>query len=191
VSQPLGRIATKFVPPVPRAGAVDRPELMARLAGSTSTRLVLLAAPAGSGKTTVVAQWLGSGRYSATPTAWVSLDPADADPVRFWTHILTAIEQLVPGAGAPGLELLDASRPPAIESVLGECVNALVTHTREVVLIVDDYHLVDGAGPADGIHRGMTFLVEHLPHHVRLVLSTRSDPPLPLARLRARAQLWR
>jgi LuxR family maltose regulon positive regulatory protein len=186
-------LVTKLQPPARRADAIGRPTLTSRLTVGPGTRLVLLSAPAGYGKTTLLAEWLGSAEIRRRACAWVSLDPADTDPVRFWTHLVTAVHRIVPVAGDTTLEMLGAPNPPPIEVVLGALVNDLATAGVDVAIVLDDYHQVDG--PLDSkpnrseIRRGMAFLTEHLPAGSLVVLATRSDPQLPLARLRARGEL--
>ena len=116
--------------------------------------------------------------------AWLSLDQGDRQPATFWTYVITALQTAVPGVGADVLPLLQSAQPP-IETVLVSVLNELAATPNEVVLVLDDYHLVDGPDIRDG----MTFLLEHLPPHVHLVISSRADPLLPLARLRARGEL--
>ena len=116
--------------------------------------------------------------------AWLSLDQSDRQPATFWTYVITALQTAVPGVGADVLPLLQSAQPP-IETVLAAVLNELAATPNEVVLVLDDYHLVDGPDLRDG----MTFLLEHLPPHVHLVISSRADPLLPLARLRARGEL--
>jgi LuxR family maltose regulon positive regulatory protein len=186
-------LLTKLQPPILRSDAVGRPALTSRLSVGAGTRLVLLSAPAGYGKTTLLAEWLASDEARGPSCAWVSLDPADTDPVRFWTHVVTAVQRIVPAAGDTTLEMLGAPSPPPVESMLAGLVNELATAGADVALVLDDYHQVDG--PLDSeqqrseIARGMAFLVDHLPAGSLIVLATRADPQLPLARLRARGEL--
>jgi LuxR family maltose regulon positive regulatory protein len=147
--------------------------------------VTLLVAPAGFGKTTLLAEWCASDERGAVPTAWVSLDADDNDPARFWAHLVAAADRLHPGAGELPAALLAAPAPPPIETVLGALVNALADLPDDAVLVLDDYHMID----AQPVHRGITYLLEHLPHRVHLALLTRADPPLPLARLRGRGEL--
>jgi len=119
------------------------------------------------------------------PFAWVSLDAADSDPLRFWPYVIAALDTLQPDSGASALALLQSPQPPPIEAVLTPLLNALSTLPTDVVLVLDDYHLID----APAIHSALTFLLDHLPPQLHLVLTTRADPPLPLTRLRARGQL--
>ncbi len=174
-------VGTKLFLPRPRPGLVLRPRL-AGLLGSHRGRLTLVSAPAGFGKTTLLASWVDD---DAPPRriAWVSLDQADRDADRFWTYVLTALDRAAPGTASAGLSLLEAGQP--IESVLAGVLNELSVLPEDVDLVLDDYHLAES--PA--IQPAMTFLVERLPPQVRLVISTRADPALPVARLRARGEL--
>lgn len=190
-------LATKLHRPAPRTTAVLRPRLHSRLLAGLRGRLTLIAAPAGFGKSTLLAQALqeaqnpqpapGDPTRSNAQTlqvGWVSLDAGDNDPARFWSYLCAAIERASPGLGAPALALLRAA-PTAGDVAIAELLNRLSEHSGEVALVLDDYHLI--SNPA--IHQGMGFLLEHAPAQFHLVLASRVDPPLPLARLRARGDL--
>ena len=186
MSHPL--IETKLFLPRPRAGLVSRPRLRQRLDTGRTARLLLVSAPAGFGKTTLLVDWMAS--LQTTPAAavrgaWLSLDPADNDPATFWRYLVAAVRTAVPGAGEDALALLSDSRIPPVEMVLTTVVNDLAAAEVEVVLLLDDYHVIDSAA----VHEGMAFLLAHLPPRLHLVLASRVDPPLPLARLRARGDL--
>jgi LuxR family transcriptional regulator, maltose regulon positive regulatory protein len=176
-------VETKLYIPKLRRSLVARPRLSGRLRRGAASRLTLISAPAGFGKTTLLAEWL-----AATPTersvAWLSLDEGDSQPASYWTYLITALQAVVPGVGTSTLPLLQSGQPP-IETVLTTVLNELSTVPNDVYLVLDDYHLVDGPD----VQAGMTFLLEHLPPQVHLVVSTREDPALPLARLRARGEL--
>ncbi|HEX6551485.1 MAG TPA: LuxR C-terminal-related transcriptional regulator, partial [Ktedonobacteraceae bacterium] len=145
--------------------------------------LTLVSAPAGFGKTTVLAQWLAQ---SGLPVAWLSLEAEDNDPTRFLSYLIAALQTVDARLGTTALALLRTRHPPSAEAVLSMLVSEVSSRgTPKFVLVLDDYHLIT----AETIHRGMTFLLEHLPPQMRLVLATRADPPLPLARLRAQGQL--
>jgi LuxR family maltose regulon positive regulatory protein len=173
-------LATKLHVPRPQPGFVPRPRLVEALREGLARGRVLVCAPAGSGKTALLADWArGGGR----PVAWLSLDGGDSDPARFWRYVVAALDRARPGlAGRVG--------PPPSRSFEG-LVTALINELAadpgpdEVLLVLDDYHLVD-SGPA---HESVTFLLENLPPGLRMVVSGRASPPLPLARLRARGQL--
>jgi LuxR family maltose regulon positive regulatory protein len=143
-----------------------------------------VSAPAGFGKTTVLAAWLHDASADGRCVAWLSLDTADNEPALFWAYVVTALQGAVPGVGADALELL-ASSPVPTEQVLTTLLNELAAAPGEVWLVLDDYHLVDN----HEVNVGVTFLLEHLPAHVHVVVSTRADPDLPLARWRGRGEL--
>ena len=177
-------IATKLYVPKPRRGLVTRPRLLERLRRGADSRLTLVSAPAGFGKTTLLAEWLGETLGEDHSVAWLSLDPSDNEPSSFWTYVVTALQTAVPGVGSGALELI-ASSPLPTDLVFTTLLNELAAAPGEVWLVLDDYHLADSHDVRDG----MTFLLEHLPPHVHVVLSTRADPDLPLARWRVRGEL--
>src|SRR5215510_4264495 len=175
-------VATKFH--VPRAGFVPRPRLLARLAEGIGRGLTVVGTPAGFGKTTMLGDW---ARRSHRPAAWLSLDAGDNDPARFWRYVAAALGRARPGIDEPVVALLRGPQQPLLEAVATAVINELtsVPGDGEVVLVLDDYHLVE----APPVHESVAFLLDRLPPGLRLVLSSRADPPLPLARLRARGQL--
>ena len=177
-------LETKLFVPRLRRAAVARPRLSEQLRLGSEAKLTLVSAPAGFGKTTVLAQWLASRAAAERPVAWLSLEEDDSQPGSFWTYLSTALDRAIPGVGADALALL-ASPQPNVQAVLATIVNELAAEPTDIEVVLDDYHLVDGPG----IGAGMTFLLEHLPPNVHLVISTRADPALPLARLRARGDL--
>ncbi len=182
---PTALVETKFFLPGTRPGLVPRPRLD-RVLGGRRTRLTLVSAPPGFGKTTLLTAWLAGaadGEARARRTAWVSLDESDTSAQAFWSYVLTALERAAPGAGAAGLALLGAGQP--VEAVLTTVLNELSVLPDDVDLVLDDYHLAE----SPEVQPGMAFLLERLPPQVRLVISTRADPALPLARLRARGEL--
>jgi LuxR family maltose regulon positive regulatory protein len=178
-------LATKLAIPPVRLTLVPRPRLITRLVAGLQGPLTLLSAPAGSGKTTLLSAWRATSEGQKLPVAWVSLDKGDNDPTRFWRYVLTALDRSVPGAGASALALLRPSAEPSLEAVLTTLLNALSALARDIVLILDDYHVIE----AELIHRTLGFLIEHLPPCLHLLLATRADPPLPLARLRGRGDV--
>ena len=182
MARPL--IATKLYVPKLRRGLVARPRLIERLRRGTESRLTLVSAPAGFGKTTLLAEWLGETRGEDRCVAWLSLDPSDNEPSSFWTYVVTALQTAGPGVGQGALELI-ASSPLPTDTVITTLINELAAAPGVVWLVLDDYHLVDSHEVRDG----MTLLLEHLPPHVHIVLSTRADPDLPLARWRVRGEL--
>jgi LuxR family maltose regulon positive regulatory protein len=175
-------VATKFH--VPPAGFVPRPSLLARLAQGIGRGLTVVCTPAGFGKTTLLGEW---ARRSRRPVAWLSLDTGDNDPARFWRYVATALEGVRPGTCAPVAALLSGPQSPPLEAVVVAVINQLAVVPGEgaVTLVLDDYHLIEAAA----VHDSVRFLLERLPPGLRLVLASRADPPLPLARLRANGQL--
>ena len=182
---PPGLLATKLYVPSARRPVIPRPRLVAQLLAGLAGKLTLISAPAGFGKTTVVSAWQATPAASAFPLAWISVDATDTDPTRFWSYVSAALDQLLLGAGAHMLAVLQSSRPPAIETVLLSLLNALSALPGDAALVLDDYHVIDAAP----IHRAVGFLLDHLPPQLHLVIITRADPPLPLARMRARGEL--
>ncbi len=178
---PTPIIATKlFIPP--HTNVVPRARLIARLNAGLHRRLTLISAPAGFGKTTLVSMWIADcGR----PAAWLSLDSVDSDPVRFLTYLIAALQTVVPTIGTGALTALQSSQSPPIETLLPNLVNEVAALPHQAVLVLDDYHVLD-SGPVD---QAIAMLVEHMPPQFHLVIATREDPALPLARLRARNQL--
>src|SRR5215207_8447360 len=177
-------MATKLYVPKLRRGLVARPRLLERMGNGAEARLTLVSAPAGFGKTTVLAAWLYEASAEGRCVAWLSLDAADNEPASFWTYVVTAVQGAVPGVGASALELL-ASSPVQIELVLTTLLNELAAAPGEVWLVLGDYHLVDN----HEVNEGLAFFLEHLPSQVHVVVSTRADPDLPLARWRVRGEL--
>ena len=176
-------LATKLHVPSPRTHLVPRSHLVERLQRGAERALTLISAPAGFGKTTVVAQWCAE---SGMPVAWLSLEAEDNDPMRFLSYLIAALQTLDAQLGTTALALLRTPQPPSPEAVLAVLVSELTSRgTGDFALVLDDYHVIS----AESIQHGMTFLLEHLPPQLHLFLATRADPPLPLARLRAQGQL--
>ena len=178
-------LATKMFIPPPAPALVARPRLIAQLTAGVGHALTLVSAPAGWGKTTLLSTWHADLSGRGHPLAWVSLDAGDNDPVRFWTYVLVALSTLHDGVSDTALTLLRSPHPPPMESVLTLLLNALTALPTDAVLVLDDYHVIE----ARPIHHAVTFLLEHLPPQLHLVIVTRFDPPLPLARLRVRRAL--
>jgi LuxR family maltose regulon positive regulatory protein len=177
-------MATKLYVPSPRRGFVVRPRLREKLRLGADSGLTLLSAPAGFGKTALLADWFGEAAGQGRCVAWLSLDPADSEPASFWTCVVTSLQTAAPGVGSSVLELI-ASPPLATELVLTALVNDLAAVPKDVWLVLDDYHTVDSRA----VGTGMAYFLEHLPPHVHVVVSTRSDPELPLSRWRVRGEL--
>ena len=175
---------SKYRVPVRRPGAVARPRLSSALDRARGSSVTLLSAPAGFGKTTLLAEWLGTVPRDETRVAWVSLDRGDNDPIRFWSYVISAISDATDGVGAEALALLTASST-STDAALSALLNDLGGRSTDLVLVVDDYHLVE----ATEVHEGMRFLLEHQPPTLHVLLATRADPPLPLAKLRADGRL--
>jgi LuxR family transcriptional regulator, maltose regulon positive regulatory protein len=174
-------LATKLHAPARRASSIPRPRLVDRL--RPRVRLVLVAAPAGFGKTSLLTEWLGS-LDADIRVAWLSLDERDDDAAQFWRYLLAAIDVAVPGVVGAASTLLTSGSAPS-EAVLATLVNDLHVDGRELVVVLDDLHVIEN--PA--VHAGLAFLVDHLPVNTRLVIASRADPPLPLPRLRVRGDL--
>jgi len=180
-------VETKLLQPSPRRDVVARPRLADMLERASGSPVTLVAAPAGFGKTSLLAAWMSTGQDSTAGehrVAWVSLDGRDRQATTFWTYVLLALDRAVPGSGAAALTVLRSGQAP-VEAVLVGVVNELSVQSGDVTLVLDDYHLADSVDVA----AGMTFLVDHMPPQLRLVISTRADPALPLSRLRARGEL--
>jgi LuxR family maltose regulon positive regulatory protein len=179
---PTPILTTKLYIPPPRPNAVLRPRLIGRLNEGLQHTLTLISAPAGFGKTTLVSTWIAScGR----PAAWLSLDEGDSDPIRFLTYLVAALRTITTTIGETAVALLQSPQPPPPEAILTALLNNIATVPDHFMLVLDDYHVLDSR-PID---QALTFLVEHLPLQMHLVIITREDPQLPLTRLRARSQL--
>lgn len=175
-------LATKLYAPPPQPKVVHRPRLTGRLNEGLDYKLTLVSAPAGFGKTTMVGEWFASLPRTA---AWLSLDEGDNDPTRFLTYLVAALRAVAADIGEGVLGALRSPQPPPAESVLTALLNEIAAVPDEIVLVLDDYHVVE----AEAVDDALAFLLEHLPPQMHLVVATREDPQLPLARLRARGQL--
>jgi len=177
-------LATKLYIPPPRPKIVLRPRLIEKLREGLSSahKLTLISAPAGSGKTTLVSEWIAScGR----PVAWLSLDEEDNDPMRFISYLVAALQTIRAGIGEGLLAALESHQPPPIESLLTTLLNDITTISNNFILVFDDYHLVE----SKQVDQAVAFLIEHLSPQMHPVIATREDPSVPLSRLRARNQL--
>ncbi|MBN2099874.1 MAG: hypothetical protein JW753_09810, partial [Dehalococcoidia bacterium] len=174
-----------YMPPVPQE-MVRRPRLVELLKEGLGRKLTLISAPAGFGKTTLLSECFSS---SETPVGWVSLDADDNDPSRFWACLISALQRLYLGLGEAAMEMIDSPQLPSYDTLLTELINEMPdcgdSPGQPVVIVLDDYNTID----EKSIHKGVAFLVDHMPAQLHLVISTRIDPPLPLARLRANGQL--
>ncbi len=175
-------VATKLQVPMLRPDLLARGRLIDSLNQAAARELVLVSTPAGFGKTTLLADWAG---IHGRPVAWLALDAGDNDPMRFWRYVVGAVDRVHAGIGDRVLPLLAAPVQPTLEAVVAVLVNELVAHPGEFWLILDDYHVVESRPVQDSL----ALLLERLPPHAHVVIATRSDPPLPLPRLRARGQL--
>src|SRR5712691_8844042 len=175
-------LATKLYIPRLRPNVVSRPRLLERLNEGLQRKLTLIAAPAGFGKTTLVSAWVaGCDRQ----VAWLSLDEGENDPTLFLTYLVAALQTIAPNIGEGVLGALQSPQSPPTEAILVALLNEITTLPNNFVLVLDDYHVL-AAQPVDA---ALTFLLEHLPPQMHLVIATREDPDLPLARLRARGHL--
>jgi LuxR family maltose regulon positive regulatory protein len=175
-------LTTKLYLPRLRPNMVSRPRLTERLSAGLHRKLTLISAPAGFGKSTLLSEWtLGLGR----PVAWLSLDEGENDPARFLAYLVAALQTIAPAVGEGTLGALQSPQPPPIEALLVALLNEITTIPNHFVFVLDDYHVLD----AEPVDQALAFLIDHLPPHMHLVIATREDPHLPLARLRARAQL--
>ena len=185
---PAPLLETKLYVPRSRRGLVPRPRLSERLDRGTASTVMLVSAPAGFGKTTLLTEWLAAGPAAPADerlAAWLSLDRGDNDPVSFWTYVIAALRTVASGVGESALALLQAPQPPPIETVLTVLLNELSATAGDIVLVLDDYHVID----ASDVQDGMAFLLDHLPPWLHVVIASRADPALPLARWRARGEL--
>jgi LuxR family transcriptional regulator, maltose regulon positive regulatory protein len=178
-------LRTKLYAPPARPDLIPRPHLLERLTLGLQNKLTLVCAPAGFGKTTLLSAWRTTSPGQQTPLAWVSLETEDNDASRFWRYICTALETIQADCARDALMLLHSGQNVPLDNVLTELLNGIITLERDTVLVLDDYHLID----AQAIHQTVTFLLEHLPPQLHLVLLSRAEPPLPLTRLRAQSAL--
>jgi LuxR family maltose regulon positive regulatory protein len=181
-------LSTKFALPRPHSSLVVRDHLLARLDEGLEHKLILVSAPAGYGKSTLMSQWIASRsqRPEGFPAAWVSLDAGDNDPVRFWSYVIAACRAFNPSIGETAFAQLYVARRHSLEIVLTTLINELAQLAGEGVMVLEDYHVIT----SPQIHESLVYFIEHLPTTLHLLMLTRSDPPLPLARLRAHDDLY-
>jgi LuxR family maltose regulon positive regulatory protein len=170
------------MPPRLSPAVIQRDGLLTRLDEGLTKKVIMVTAPTGFGKTTLVRMWIGSRDF---PSAWVTLDDHDNDPVRFWTYICSALRTLDPGLGKATLSMLASPQPPSFESLLTPLINDLTRLKKSTVLVLEDYHAIKSTE----IHEGISFLIQHLPESIHLIFITRAEPDLPLGILRVRDEL--
>jgi len=176
------RLTTKLFLPPARQTLVDRPVLLEQLTEGLRGKLTLVSAPAGFGKTSLVAAWR---KKCETPLAWVSLDEEDNEPLRFLDYLIGALQMVDEELGDESAELLRRSSAPPVKVVLTSLLNEINAYDKEFVMAFDDYHVIT----EHGIHEALSYLIEKLAPHAHALIATRSDPPFPLGRLRARGEL--
>ncbi len=177
-------LLTKLYIPLPGPRIVKRPQLSSRLSEGLAKgcKLTLISAPVGYGKTTLVSQWLSTLEEAS---AWLSIDSQDDDLIRFWTYFIAAIQTIEPELGQTALNLLQALQLPPIENILSELINEITGVSDKLILVLDDYHLLESSS----LHQGLNFLLDHMPPQLHLVIITREDPPLPLPQMRAKGEM--
>jgi LuxR family maltose regulon positive regulatory protein len=185
-------LTTKLNLPSPPTHLVTRPRLIERLNEGLQRKLTLISAPAGFGKTTLAGEWVDSLQSSVPPgsqlitkVTWLSLDESDDDSTRFLAYLIAALQTIEPNMGKGVLRALQSPQTPPTEAILTSLINELAAYPHRITVVLDDYHLID----AQEIHQALGFLLDHLPRSMHLVIATREDPHLPLARLRASNQL--
>ena len=176
--QELTLLRTKLCVPPLRSGLLSRQRLDKRMSEGFERKLTLISAPAGFGKTTLLVDWIHRHKI---PTAWFSVDKGDNDPLHFLAYVIMGLQSLETATGEAALKMLQSPQPPPVEPILINLLNDVSLISKDFVLILDDYHLVD----TSPIHDMIAFLLENLPEQMHLILATRSDPPLPLARIRS------
>jgi LuxR family maltose regulon positive regulatory protein len=173
-----GLLKTKYYIPPTRPEFVPRPHLIGKLDSGLSKKLTLVSAPAGFGKTTLLSEWIGS---LSRPAAWLTLDTNENDPVQFWLYFIGALQRISDRVGDAAINILQAIPLQPLESILTIVINEITDNMPEFIIVLDDYHLIS----AQPIHESITFMIEHSPLNMHLVISSRTDPPLPLTRIRA------
>ncbi|MBX2999257.1 MAG: tetratricopeptide repeat protein [Caldilineaceae bacterium] len=177
-------LQTKFYIPPPRPDLISRPRLLERLDTGLQAKLMLISAPPGFGKSTLLGDWIAQ-RNLQERTAWLSLDEGDNDPVRFWRYVIGSLQRVQPEIGRAAQGLFPSLKSPSLESVVTSLINEITAFPQPFFLVLDDYHLIE----KDTIHESLLFLLDHQPPQLHLAITTRADPPLPLARLRVRGSL--
>ncbi len=175
-------LKTKLYIPAPRSELVSRPRLIEQLDAGIRRKFTLLSASAGFGKTTLLSEWIAGCKR---PIAWLSLDEHDNDPARFWAYFIAALQTARADLGAAALAALQSRQPPPIESLLTQLINEITELAAPLILVLDDFHTIT----APQIHDALTFCLDNLPPQMHLLFSSRTDPPWPLARRRARGEM--
>ena len=178
-------LETKLYVPRSHADLVSRPQLTERVRQGTRRKLTLVLAPAGFGKTTLLAAWLAEATGGQRSAGWVSLDASENEPALFWAYVIGALQKVHPAVGTRAMSLLRSPQRPPTESVLTALINEIDAIDSDFILVLDDYHLIE----SPLVHGALAFLLDHLPRRMHLVLASRAEPPLPLSRLRARGEL--
>jgi LuxR family maltose regulon positive regulatory protein len=179
---PTPLLTTKFYPPPARPERLPRPRLLVRLGEALARPLTVVVAPAGAGKSTLLSEWAAQ---CGCPVGWLSLEPEDDEPLRFWRYLAAAWQRAAPEVGALTGDVLQAAVPAPIAAALGALVNDLAAHDGPLCLVLEDYYFIT----REAIHRDLAFLIDHLPPQAHLIVSTRTEPPLGLAQRRGRGQL--
>ncbi len=186
IAPPL--LKTKLHIPPQRPDAVPRSRLIEQLNERIQRKLTLITAPAGYGKTSLATEWIHTLQAEATfknRITWLYLEEADSEPIRFLSYVIAALQQVAPEIGGSALGLFEMAQTPPITAVLNELLNDLSGLDAPILLVLDDYHVISHPE----IHEALRYLVDHQPHHMHLVITSREDPPLPLSRLRARGEM--
>ncbi|MCP4538774.1 MAG: tetratricopeptide repeat protein [Chloroflexi bacterium] len=175
-------ITTKLHVPTTRSDLLNRPRLNQQLDRCVEHKLMLVSAPTGFGKTTLLSEW---SQQSECPVAWVSLDDTDNDPMHFWSYVVAALDKLDDSVGENVLPLIHSSRPSPVEYTIPTLINTVTSIPAHFTLVLDDYHCIE----SETIHEALAYLLEYLPSNMHVILLSRTEPPLPLAQWRARGQL--
>ena len=171
-------LITKLYIPRPRPALITRPRLSNRLTEGLTHKLILISAPPGFGKTTILSDWISQ---SAFPFMWVSLDSRDNESARFWIYFITAIQRLNPKIGRQAIEWLQSSSSVPMETIITSLLNEIDSFSEPFAIVLEDYHTINSIS----IHQNISFLLDHMPDNMHLIITSRSDPQLPLAQLRA------
>jgi LuxR family maltose regulon positive regulatory protein len=178
-------LSTKFYVPTSPGTLILRPRLSALLGESLKYPLTLISAPAGFGKTTLLSTWAQSLPVAQAQVAWLSLDEEENDPQLFWTYVLSALDQQQPERFTPLFKALQSPQAPSLQFILTSLINLALESPKHLVLVLDDYHVIS----EQQVHTTLSYLVEHLPPYLHIIMATRADPPLPLSLLRTRGHL--